>query len=140
MQNQKGMISFFDIHQKKIMLITVPLQKFYSDEKSKEMKCQFSGKLQELVNKAQRGNNKDIDFIMKHLTNGSDFAMTRYVDFALSLVENPAGSERIKHYLFNGTLIQRNYASLYLNRLGEWKPVKEAFEKGLIDEIQTYSR
>jgi hypothetical protein len=39
-----------------------------------------------------------------------------------------------------GTLIQRNYASLFLNRLGEWEPVKKAYELGLIDEVQAYSR
>jgi hypothetical protein len=66
--------------------------------------------------------------------------MTRYVDFALGLVTNPEGFERIKHYLFNGTQIQRNYASLYFNRLGERECVKEAFEKGLIDEIQAFAR
>lgn len=65
--------------------------------------------------------------------------MTRYVDFALSLVKpNSIGYDRIKYCLFNGSLIQRNYASLYLNRLGEWKPLKEAYEQGLIDEIQAF--
>lgn len=102
------------------------------------MKCQFSGILQELVDKARIGNKEDIDLIMSNLTSESDFAMTRYVDYALSLVVNPVGFEQIKYYLFNGTLIQRNYASLYLNRLGEWKIVKEAFSQGLIDEIQAY--
>ena len=106
----------------------------------KHMKFQFSGKLQELIDKALTGNKADIDFIMDHLTSDSSLAMTRYVDFALSLVENPVGFEQIENYLFSGTLIQRNYASLYLNRLGKWKPVKEAYEQGLIDEIQAYSR
>ena len=59
---------------------------------------------------------------------------------ALSLVETDAGFERIKYYLFNGTLIQRNYASLYLNRIGERQLVKKAFEQGLIDEIQAFAR
>jgi len=104
------------------------------------MKFQFSGELQEFINKAQIGREEDIDFIMNCLTNESSLATTRYVDFALSLVENPIGFERIKCYLFYGTLIQRNYASLYLNRLGVWEPVKEAYEKGLIDEIQAYAR
>jgi hypothetical protein len=104
------------------------------------MKYQFSGKLQELIDKAQTGNKEDIDCIMSYLTSESSFAMTRYVDFALSLVENPYGFGQIKYYLFNGTLIQRNYASLYLNRLGEWEIVKEAFKQGLIDEIQAFAR
>jgi hypothetical protein len=55
-------------------------------------------------------------------------------------VVNPIGFEQIKFYLFNGKLIQRNYASLYFNRIGEWEIVKEAFNKGLIDEIQAYAR
>ena len=105
------------------------------------MTYQFSGELQAFINKAQAGQKEDVDYIMSYLTNKSSLATTRYIDFALSLVEpDSTGFERIKHYLFHGSLIQRNYASLYLNRLGEWKPVKEAFEQGLIDEIQAYSR
>ncbi len=104
------------------------------------MKFQFSGILQELIDKAQTGGKEDVDFIMVHLTGNPSLATTRYVDFALSLVKNPVGFERIKYYLFDGTLIQRNYASLYLNRIGEWGPVKTAYEKGLIDEIQAFAR
>ncbi|MFC0876494.1 hypothetical protein ACE01N_07855 [Saccharicrinis sp. FJH2] len=104
------------------------------------MKFEFTGQLKTLIEKAHSGNSLDVDYIMNHLNIESTLAITRYVDFALSLVENTDGIERIKYYLFNGTLIQRNYASLFLNRLGEWKPVKEAYEKGLIDKIQAYSR
>lgn len=104
------------------------------------MKHEFSGQLKELIDKAVNGSVNDVDFIMDKLTVDSTFAMTRYVDFALSLVENTDGIERIKYYLFKGTLIQRNYTSLFFNRLGEWKIVKQAYEQGLIDEIQTYSR
>lgn len=104
------------------------------------MKKPFSGELQALIDKAQTGSKEDIDIIMSHLTSESSFETTRYVDYALSLVINPDGFEQIKKYLFNGTLIQRNYASLYLNRLGEWEVVKEAFHQGLIDEIQAFAR
>ena len=104
------------------------------------MKFQFSGELKVLIDKAKNGSSKDIDLIMEKLTTDSTLAMTRNIDFALSLVENTEGVERIDYYLFNGTLIQRNYASLYLNRLGKWKSVKNAYEQGLIDEIQAYSR
>lgn len=103
------------------------------------MRFQFSGELQVFINKAQTGQKEDIDYIMSYLTIESSLAMTRYVDFALSLVDKKEGIERITYYLFKGTLIQRNYASLFLNRMGEWKPVKEAYELGLIDEIQAYS-
>ena len=104
------------------------------------MKSKFSGILQELIDKALTGREEDVDFIMSYLTSDSSLAMTRYVDFALSLVENPIGFEQIKSYLFKGTLIQRNYASLYLNRLGEWEIVKDAYNKGLIDKIQAFAR
>lgn len=105
-----------------------------------KVKFEFTGQLKVLIDKAQSGNAFDVDFIMDNLTAVSTFATTRYVDFALSLVDKTAGIERIKYYLFNGTLIQRNYACLFLNRLGEREPVKQAFEQGLIDEIQAFSR
>ena len=104
------------------------------------MEWEFTGQLRILIDKAISGSRDDVDSIMDHLTEESSLAMTRFVDFALSLVETTEGVERIRHYLFNGGQIQRNYASLYLNRLGEWKSVKEAYEQGLIDEIQAYAR
>jgi hypothetical protein len=100
----------------------------------------FSGQLKDFIEKAENGTVSDVDYLMGFLTSDPTFAITRYIDFALSLVTNPDGFERIKFYLLNGTLIQRNYASLYLNRLGHWKFVKEAFDKGLIDEIQAFAR
>jgi hypothetical protein len=100
----------------------------------------FTGQLKVLIDKAETGTAKDIDYIMSELSIESSLAVTKYVDFALSLVKNPEGFERIIYYLFNGTLMQRNYASLYLNRLGEWQYVKEAFDKGLIDELQAFAR
>ena len=104
------------------------------------MKDMFSGILQELIDKGERGNNEDVDYIISHLDNSSTFAMTRYVDFALSLVENESGIERIGFYLFNGSLIQRNYCSLFFNRRGNREIVKKAFNQGLIDEVQAYAR
>ena len=104
------------------------------------MKHEFSGQLRVLINKAINGNSNDVDYIMDKLTTDSTFAMTRYIDFALSLVEKTDGIERIRYYLYKGTLIQRNYACLFLNRLGKWKVVKQALEQGLIDDIQAYAR
>lgn len=101
---------------------------------------EFSGILNELIQHAQNGNTTDIDFIMQHLSSESSFPMTRYVDFAVSLVKNDEGIKQLEHYLFHGTLIQRNYCSLFFNRRGDWPVVKEAFLLGLIDEIQAYSR
>jgi len=92
------------------------------------MKYEFSGQLKCLIDKAQAGNSIDIDCIMENLTADSTLAMTIYIDFALSLVENSVGIKRIEYYLFKGTLIQRNYACLYFNRIGEWELVKKAYE------------
>lgn len=98
------------------------------------------GKLQYFIDLANKGQSEHVDRLMSYLTSKSNIATTRFVDFALSQVYNKEGVDRIKYYLFNGTIIQRNYACLYFNRLNEWKYVKEAFEKGLIDEIQAFSR
>lgn len=109
--------------------------KVYENKKNK-----FSGILEEFINKAQEGNSSDIDFIIKHLTPESSLPITRYIDFALSLVNNEAGIRQLEFYLFHGSLIQRNYCSLFFNRRGDWTVVKKAYRLGLIDEIQAYSR
>jgi hypothetical protein len=103
-------------------------------------KYKFSGLLYDLICRAENGDPFDIDFIMQNLTPDSTFAMTRYVDFALGLVANEHGIARIEHYLFHGSQIQRNYASLYFNRRGDWEVVKKAFHLGLIDETQAFAR
>ena len=100
----------------------------------------YTGQLGELLDKACAGQSRDIDFIMHHLTDEASFATTRFVDFALSWVEHSDGVARIKYYLFNGNLMQRNYASLFFNRRGDWKYVKQALDSGLIDKLQAYSR
>lgn len=114
------------------------IQQFWNKDKVK--KQAFSGKLQELIDKADSGSAEDVDYILSHLTHESTFAMTRYVDYALSLVETGAGTDRIEHYLFHGSLIQRNYCSLFFNRRGDWTIVKKAFDLGMIDEIQAFAR
>lgn len=100
----------------------------------------FTGKLGELIEKAENGSEFDVDYIMSHLSKDSSLAMTRYVDYALSLVENQNGIKRMEHYLFNGTLIQRNYSSLFFNRRLDYEIVKRAFKEGRIDEIQAFAR
>jgi hypothetical protein len=100
----------------------------------------FSGKVQELIDRASRGTAEDVDYILGHLTPDVTLAVTKFVDYALSLVESTVGVERVEYYLFNGTQIQRNYCSLFFNRRGDWPVVKKAYERGLIDEIQAYAR
>lgn len=98
------------------------------------------GILDNLTIKAKVGRADDVDYVVYHLTKQASLAVTRFVDYALSLVENPDGIERLEYHLFNGTQIQRNYCSLYFNRLGDWEIVKKAYEFGLIDEVQAFSR
>lgn len=100
----------------------------------------FSGKVRELVDRANSGNIEDVDYILNHLTSDVTLSVTKFVDYALSLVVSDVGVARIEYYLFNGTQIQRNYCSLFFNRRGDWPIVKKAHERGLIDEIQAYAR
>ncbi|BAY74514.1 GUN4 domain protein [Nostoc linckia NIES-25] len=62
------------------------------------------------------------------------------VDFTLGLVDTPQGQDRIRHYLFNGTQIQRNYAALYFKRRGAKNILKEAVNQGCIDKLQAFSK
>lgn len=62
---------------------------------------------------------EDVDYILGHLTPDMTLAATKFVDYALSLVESSVGVERVEHYLFNGTQMQRNYCSLFFNRRGD---------------------
>lgn len=100
----------------------------------------FTGELQDLIEHAENGTATDVEYIMKHLTNEASLAMTRYVDYALSIVENENGISKIKEYLFNGSPIQRNYSCLFFNRRGDWELVNEAYRSGCIDEIQAFAR
>ncbi len=103
-------------------------------------KFEFTGELQELIDRAEVGKESDVDYIINRLTNNATLAMTRYIDFALSLVESKQGVNRLEYYLFNGSLIQRNYSCLFFNRRGDYKIVDSAYRKGLIDEVQAFSR
>ncbi|MBP6334226.1 MAG: hypothetical protein KA444_02050 [Bacteroidia bacterium] len=100
----------------------------------------FTGQLREFIERAERGHQEDVDYIISHLTNDCTLAMTRYVDYSLSLVENQIGINRLAYYLFNGTPIQRNYCSLFFNRRLDYDIVDRAFKEGRIDEIQAYAR
>ncbi len=100
----------------------------------------YTGKLGELIEKAEHGCGSDVDYMMRHITMDAPLVLTKFVDFALSLIENPDGIKRIEHYLFNGTPIQRNYASLFFNRRLDFDIVLKAYKEGRIDEIQAFAR
>ena len=46
----------------------------------------------------------------------------------------------MEHYLFHGTQIQRNYCTLYFGRRGEYLIVRKAYDAGIIDAKQAFSR
>ena len=100
----------------------------------------FSGRAKELIDRAINGEADDIDYIVGELTPDVTLSTTRFVDYALSLVESEIGVQRIEHHLFNGAQIQRNYCSLFFGRRGDWDVVERAYKQGLIDEIQAYAR
>ena len=83
---------------------------------------------------------EDVDFLMNALTVQDDFATSRLVDFALSLVETHEGKQRLRHYLFHGVPRQRNYAALYFKRKGYTELLDEAVAQGKIDSVQAYAR
>ncbi len=94
----------------------------------------------QLVERARTGRVGDVNFLMEGLENNAPFLYCKLVDNALGQVESSEGRNRIKHYLFNGNSIQRNYAALYFKRRGCVLILEEAVEQGCIDEIQAFSR
>lgn len=101
---------------------------------------EFSGLLKEFIDAGVKGDQKSVDTIMAKLNRRTPFAITRFIDYSLGLVDKEDGIRRIEYYLFHGSQIQRNYASLYFNRAGKWRIVKQAFDEGLIDDIQAFAR
>jgi hypothetical protein len=100
----------------------------------------FTGKLRELIDHALAGKTKNIQYIFSCLNDNVSLELTRYIDFALSLVESDEGIKQIEYYLFKGTQIQRNYASLFFNRRGDMDLIRRANKLGLIDDLQAFSR
>ena len=99
----------------------------------------YTGLFESIKQKACSGASCDIDSIMSIL-NEADLPITRAVDFYLGYVSNSSGIERLEHYLFSGTQIQRNYCCLYFARKNEWKLINKAYKEGCIDKIQASSR
>ncbi len=89
---------------------------------------------------AYSGKSTDLDKIMNDLTTQMTLAESKIIDYALNYIESDEGINRMKYYLFKGTQIQRNYCTLYFNRRCNWEIVKAAFDKGLIDSVQAFSR
>jgi len=86
------------------------------------------------------GSEEDVDNVMAYLNADADLPTTKVVDFYLGTVNSIEGIKRIEHYLFNGSQMQRNYCTLFFARRNEWKIVNMAYNRGLIDYAQAYSR
>lgn len=89
---------------------------------------------------AEEGTKESVGQIMKHLNRKMTIAQSKFIDYALGCVESEEGMTTMKYYLFHGTQIQRNYCALYFGRLGEYLLVREAYDKGLLDYKQAFSR
>lgn len=96
--------------------------------------------LQNYINLAKEGSKASLSEIMKHLNKNMTLAESKFIDFALGHVEGDEGVKIMEHYLFHGTQIQRNYCALYFGRRGEYLAVRKAYDEGLIDAKQAFSR
>ena len=96
--------------------------------------------LQQYIALAKEGTKEAIDEVMKHLNMNMTIAESKFIDFALGHVGSDEGIEVMEYYLFHGTQIQRNYCTLYFARRGEYPIVREAYDRGLIDATQAFSR
>jgi hypothetical protein len=76
---------------------------------------------------------------MSHLDTNQTFSGCKMIDYALGLVSSEEGQDRIRHFLFHGSQIQRNYAALYFKRRGVKKLLDEAVRCRCIDPVQVYS-
>lgn len=97
-------------------------------------------RLEYFVDLAKTGTAASIDRIMSHLNEHMTLAESKFIDFALGLVEGDEGFQTIERYLFHGTQIQRNYCTLYFARRGEYLIVRKAYDLGLVDAMQAFSR
>ena len=89
---------------------------------------------------AREGNKASVKQLMDSLNSRMTLAESKFIDFALGEVATPEGVALIHHYFFHGTQLQRNYCALYFSRRGDHKLVRAAFDQGLIDDLQAFSR
>lgn len=94
----------------------------------------------EIKKLCEKGNKEDISKVMSYLNEDVDLPTTKIVDYYLGTVKNCEGIDCIEYFLFNGTQIQRNYCTLFFARRNDWILVNKAYNLGLIDYIQAYSR
>ncbi len=94
----------------------------------------------DIKEKCLRGTERDIRFVISLLNKDVDLPTTRAVDFYLGMVKTAEGINVLEEFLFEGTQIQRNYCTLFFARNDDWALVNKAYNLGLIDSRQAYSR
>jgi serine/threonine protein kinase/transcriptional regulator with XRE-family HTH domain len=97
------------------------------------------GPLERLVEKGRTGHASDVDELMEQLAN-ANLATTKFIDYALGLVQTEEGLRRMDFYLFNGSQRQRNYAALYFRRRGDRGRLRTAVTRGAVDRAQALSK
>ncbi|MFA5007487.1 MAG: hypothetical protein WC509_08525 [Candidatus Izemoplasmatales bacterium] len=96
--------------------------------------------IEDFVTLAKRGTGDAVDEIMDRLNENMTIPDSKRIDFALGFVTSPEGVNALRTYLFEGTQVQRNYCALYFNRREDFMIVREAYDRGLIDMKQVFSR
>ena len=89
---------------------------------------------------AKQGTKDAVHTIMKKINKNMTIGESKIIDFALGHIDTPEGVDAMKHFLFSGTQIQRNYCALYFGRKEEYMLICKAYEQGLIDARQAFSR
>lgn len=100
----------------------------------------YKGIIKRYESLAKEGSKDSIKKLMDRLNKNMSLAESKFIDYALGNVSTEEGIKVMEHYLFYGTQIQRNYCALYFARKGEYSIVRRAYDKGLIDAKQAFSR
>ena len=111
-----------------------------AEQVKEETRMNEKGRLGYYIDLAGKNDSQSVDAIMKDLRRKMTLEQSKFIDYALGLIDSEDGTQRMQHYLFNGTQIQRNYCALYFGRLDEYGIIRQAYEKGLIDAKQAFSR
>jgi len=96
--------------------------------------------LQTCIALAHEGTQAAVGNILSRLNPQMTLAESKFIDYALSHVESETGVATMEQALFNGTQIQRNYCALYFGRRGDYDIVRKAYDLGLVDARQAFSR
>ncbi len=127
----------------KVRRAALSLLQIQTDSRVKEFSQNYTtsgNRFDTFVAMGRSGRPSDVDRLLQALEDERDTASSKLIDYALGLVGTTQGKARIKHYLFNGTQMQRNYAALYFKRQNDRAVLEEAVKQGCIDRVQAFSK